>query len=95
MILWVMIIINDRKLKKNPFKFMFFLWQLMLAVFSTFKAYVAILNSKLSEFTVKCQSLLNKINDNISYNSNSEERYTIFREVDRAMRPFQMALSLV
>lgn len=48
MILWVMIILIDRK-KIN----MFFLLQSMLAIFSTFKAYIAILNSKLSEFNLR------------------------------------------
>lgn len=51
MIFWVMIIIIGEK-KPKTFNFMFVLLQSMLAIFSTFKAYIAILYSTLSEFMV-------------------------------------------
>lgn len=50
MTFWVMIIIIGEKNK--TFNFMFDLLQSMLPIYGTFKAYIAILYSKLSEFTV-------------------------------------------
>lgn len=48
----------------------------------------------LQNLRYQCQSLLNKIND-ISFKLNADDWYTFVQEVDRAMCPFQMALSLV